>query len=63
MKETAISISENFVDKPPCLPTHTNCGFLILHGLCGFHWLPASLSIYIRLFCFSIFQYSAHRRG
>lgn len=63
MKETAISISENFTDKPPSLPPHTNCGFLILYALFMFHWLTPSLSLHIRLFCFSIFQDSAHWRG
>lgn len=45
-----------------CLPP-TNCGFLILYGLFMFHWLAPNLSLHIRLFCFSKFQYSAHWRG
>lgn len=44
MKETAISISENFTDKHPCLPTHINDGFFMLYGLFMFHCLALSLT-------------------
>lgn len=50
------------IDKPSCLPTQTNSGFLILYGLLMFHWLASSLSLQIR-FSISAYSSSAHWRS